>query len=400
MREPAECDVLIVGGGLLGLATAYSVSQQMPDCRLMVLEKDKVLADYQSGCNGGLLHAGLATRQGTFLWRHGRDGYAAMLAFCQEHDIPHRLDGISWVALEEQELKRLEQLGKRARQRRIPSEILSDTQLLEMEPHCRVRGALHLPDAGVVDYRRVSFRLCELIQEQGGNVRTGTHFQQATCDRGTIQVTTSAGPIRARVLINCAGAQSDLVAQSCGHQPQVRRIAWREAYYELRPRASHLCRTHLFTLPREAEQFPKLRIGRTIHDYVECGPTSSPAWRLVPRGKLAWSNGTESLWDSRYWRQTAQAAQIRWRQACLRSAFLATLQKLVPALSPRDLLPLPPTATALPLQPDGTLADDLVIQQEGPIIHVLCLPPAAATVSLSVGRYLGELATSLAERGR
>lgn len=394
MNSP-ECDVVIVGGGIVGLATAYQISQRYPDREIVVLEKEKVLAQHQSGRNSGVLHSGIYYRSGSLKAINCREGRQLMLDFCGQHDIPHEVCGKVIVATEEAELPRLHELFERGVRNGVACEKLDADRLRAFEPYCHGIAALHVKDAGIVDYRRVCFRLCELIQERGGKVLTGCKVTHVVTKDSEIVVESTAGTWRTRLLVNCAGLQSDRVAKMCGQQPEVKIVPFRGEYYDLTDESQHLCRNLIYPVPDPGFPFLGVHFTRTTHGTIECGPNAVLAF--AREGYSKWNINWSDLWEILRYRGLHRLAVKHWgmgleelKRSWFRSAFLQSLQRLIPAVRAQDLIAAPAGVRAQALRPDGTLVDDFVIQREGRFIHVLNAPSPAATSSLNIGAMIAD----------
>ncbi|PQO38289.1 L-2-hydroxyglutarate oxidase [Blastopirellula marina] len=393
--DSPECDVVIVGGGIVGLATAYQISQRYPERDIVVLEKEKVLAQHQSGRNSGVLHSGIYYRPGSLKAINCREGRQLMLYFCRENDVPHEVCGKLIVATDEAELPRLNELFERGVRNGVACERLDADQLRAFEPYCHGIAALHVKDAGIVDYRRVCFRLCELIQERGGQVQTASKVTKVITRESEIIVETTSGTWRTRQLINCAGLQSDRLAAMCGQRPEVKIVPFRGEYFDLTDEAQHLCRNLIYPVPDPAFPFLGVHFTRTTHGTVECGPNAVLAF--AREGYTKWHINWSDLWETLRYRGVHRLAAKHWsmgmgemRRSFFRSAFLEALQRLIPAVRAQDLIPAPAGIRAQALLPDGTLVDDFVIQREGRFIHVLNAPSPAATSSLNIGAMIAD----------
>ncbi|PQO42140.1 L-2-hydroxyglutarate oxidase [Blastopirellula marina] len=389
------CDVLIVGGGIVGLATGYQLMRRYPDRRVVVLEKEQVPAQHQSGRNSGVLHSGIYYRPGSLKAVNCREGRLAMIDFCRQHEIPLEVCGKVIVATDETELPHLDELQRRGEENLVSCERIDADRLRELEPACRGIAAIHVKDAGIVDYRRVCFRLCELLQEQGHQVQTTTKVTNVSTSGTEIVAETNTGAWRTSHLINCAGLHSDRIARMCGHQPEVKIVPFRGEYFELTEQAEDLCRNLIYPVPNPDFPFLGVHFTRTIHGSVECGPNAVLAW--AREGYSKWQVNFKDLWDAVSYRGFQRLAGRYWnvglgemKRSWFRSAFVASLQRLIPEVKEQDLIPAPSGVRAQALRPDGTLVDDFVIQREGNFIHVLNAPSPAATSSLNIGLTIAD----------
>lgn len=400
--DTPEVDVVVVGGGIIGLATAYQITQRFPDHQVVLLEKEKVLAQHQSGRNSGVLHSGIYYQPGSLKSINCRQGRLAMQSFCEQNDIPHEICGKVIVATEESELERLDNIYQRGQKNGVDCTKLNADQLRAIEPYCRGIAAVQVKSAGIVDYRRVCFRLCELILETGGEIHTGTRLLGVEHANKQIVLETSKGSFQTSLLVNCAGLQSDRVAKMCGQQPEVKIVPFRGEYYELSEKAQHLCRNLIYPVPDPSFPFLGIHITRTIFGGVECGPNAVLAFAREGYGK--WDVNWRDLWDSVGYRGFHKLAAKHWsvgleemRRSYFQSAFLASLQRLLPAVQGKDLIAAPAGVRAQALRKDGSLVDDFVIQKEGNFIHVLNAPSPAATASLNIGSIIAEQAAEVLE---
>ncbi|GAA4439382.1 L-2-hydroxyglutarate oxidase [Bremerella cremea] len=399
-EDSPEVDVVVIGGGIVGLAAAYQISLRYPDRQVVVIEKEQVLAQHQSGHNSGVLHSGIYYRPGSLKAINCREGRTAMVAFCQENEIPHDICGKVIVATREDELGRLDDIYRRGLENNVTCEKLDADKLRSLEPYCNGIAAVHVKEAGIVDYRRVCFRLCELIQDLGGEVRTSTRLTGVIKRSDEIVVETTTGTLRTSLLINCAGLQSDRVAALCGHEPEVKIVPFRGEYFELSDSAQHLCRNLIYPVPDPAFPFLGVHFTRMIGGAVECGPNAVLAF--AREGYTKWTIDLSDLWDSVGYRGFQRMAARYWRvglgemrRSYFRSAFLKSLQRLIPAVQAKDLIPAPAGVRAQALRKDGSLVDDFVIQKEGNFIHVLNAPSPAATSSLNIGNHIASQAADV-----
>jgi L-2-hydroxyglutarate oxidase len=271
-------DIAIIGGGILGLATAYRITQRLAGRRVQVFEKERAVGQHQSGRNSGVLHSGIYYAPGSLKATNCRAGKQAMEAFCREHGIAHETCGKVIVAVNEQELPALERIHQRGLANGVQCERISPARLRELEPYAAGIDALHVPETGIVDFRQVCQRLAELVQKAGGQVRTETPVVGIRTDRDWFVLQTPCGPFRTRSLINCAGLYSDRVVAMSGEQPAVRIVPFRGEYYELKPAAQHLCRHLIYPVPDPNFPFLGVHFTRMIQGGVECGPNAVLAW--------------------------------------------------------------------------------------------------------------------------
>ena len=361
----------------------------------MVLEKEDGLARHQSGRNSGVLHSGIYYRPGSLKARNCREGRKAMEEFCRAEGVPLEICGKVIVATDESELGALEQIRERGRANDVRCEIVSPERLRELEPHAAGIRALHVPEAGIVDFPRVCERLATRIREAGGEVRTSARVTAIREDGEGVVLESTAGQVRAARAVNCAGLHSDRVVRMSGARPEARIVPFRGEYYRLRESARHLCRNLIYPVPDPRFPFLGVHFTRTIGGAVECGPNAVLAFaregyrrtRIDPRDlaeSLLYPGFLRLL--ARHWR----SALGELRRSFSKGAFVEALQRLVPEVRAEDLEPAPAGVRAQAVRPDGSLVDDFLIVEHGRIVHVCNAPSPAATASLHIGRLVAE----------
>ncbi|MHB0961257.1 MAG: L-2-hydroxyglutarate oxidase [Pirellulaceae bacterium] len=382
-------DIAIIGGGILGLATAYRVTQRLSGRSLQLFEKESAVGQHQSGRNSGVLHSGIYYTPGSLKASNCRAGKRAMEAFCREQDIPFEKCGKVIVAVNEQEVPVLERIYQRGLANGVACERISPARLRELEPHAAGIDALHVPETGIVDFRQICQRLAALVQKAGGQVRTGTQVVGIRTDRDWFVLQTPRGSFRTRSLINCAGLHSDRVVTMCGEQPAVRIVPFRGEYYELQPSAHHLCRNLIYPVPDPNFPFLGVHFTRMIQGGVECGPNAVLAW--AREGYRKTHINVRDTWNAIGYGGFLKLAGKYWRiglgemaRSVSKRAFVRALQRLVPDIHRQDLVVGRSGVRAQAIAPDGTMVDDFLIQQSGPVIHVLNAPSPAATSALNI----------------
>lgn len=396
-----DCDVLVIGGGIVGLSTAYAITRAAPGTRVTVLEKEPGPARHQTGRNSGVIHSGIYYRPGSLKARYAVRGAAEMVKFCAEYGIAHAVTGKLIVATERGELPRLHALVQRGRENGIPVRELGPAQIAEFEPEVRGLAAIHVGTTGVCDFTAVAR---ELARASGAEIRYGARVVRVDrrADRGVAVLTAAGEVVRGRVLVNCAGLHCDEVARLTGDEPGVRIVPFRGEYYELaRP---ELVRGLVYPVPDPAFPFLGVHLTRGVDGGVHIGPNAVPAlaregygWGVVrPRelaGTLAWP-GSWAI-ARRHWRYGAGEL----RRSVSKGAFLKAVRGLLPGVDAGDLVPAPAGVRAQAVLRDGTLVDDFLIRQGARAVHVLNAPSPAATASLPVGREIGRRALDLLGAG-
>lgn len=386
-------DVAIVGGGIVGLATGYQLLRRFPGTRVVVLEKEDRVAPHQSSHNSGVLHTGIYYRPGSLRAQNCRAGKLAMQAFCDQEEVSYRICGKVIVAVSEAELPQLDVLFQRGQANGVRCSMLTQEELREIEPHAAGIRAIHVPEAGIVDYPAVSRRLAERIQEVGGTIRLGARVTAIRESSDRIIIESTKGAVESRFLMTCAGLHADRVTKLSGRVPEAPIVPFRGEYYQLVPEAEHLCRGLIYPVPDPKFPFLGVHFTRMIHGGVDCGPNAVLAF--AREGYRRTDLNPADLWEAlahpgfrrlalRNWRTGAGEMWRSWNKA----AFVKALQRLVPAIQAKHLIPAPAGVRAQALRLDGTLVDDFVIQQSGRVVNVGNAPSPAATSSLNIGNLL------------
>ncbi|HOW68816.1 MAG TPA: L-2-hydroxyglutarate oxidase [Candidatus Paceibacterota bacterium] len=386
-------DVMVVGGGIVGLATAYALRQRQPGKRLWVLEKESAVGQHQTGHNSGVLHAGIYYKPGSLKAVNCRTGKKAMETFCQEHGIPYRLCGKVVVATHVEELERLQELYNRGQANGVDCALIEPERLRELEPHVSGVRAIHVRETGIVDYRQVCEKLASLLQRSDQSVRTGVRVLRLVESEGEVVAHTTQGELRARFAVNCCGLYSDHLARASGLDPQVKIIPFRGEYFQVKPEGEALCRNLIYPVPDPRFPFLGVHFTRMIGGHVECGPNAVLAF--AREGYRKSDLNLSELWEAlsypgfirlaaRYWRT---GAGEMWRSVS-KGAFVRALQRLVPAIQPDLVVPAPAGVRAQAVARDGTQLDDFAFRETRRIVHVLNAPSPAATASLSIGQSI------------
>lgn len=386
-------DVAIVGGGIVGLATAYRLTQRFPNVHAIVLEKEREIAQHQTGHNSGVLHSGIYYKPGSLRAQNCREGKLAMQQFCEAEKIPYELCGKVIVAVDPSELPQLERIYQRGLANGVNCSLIDKDRLQEIEPHARGIKAIHVPEAGIIDYRQVSERLAQRIVERGSKVLTQARVTAMFRRNGRMIVESTAGEVEARYVVTCAGLHSDRLTRLSGQTPNVRIVPFRGEYYELKPSAQHLCRGLIYPVPDPNFPFLGVHFTRMIHGGVECGPNAVLAFAREGYYKTSFNlfDCLESLTYAGFLRLMARhwqaGLQELWRSLSKR-AFVTALQRLVPEVRSEDLVSSPAGVRAQALTPQGDLVDDFLIQESDSVINVCNAPSPAATASLNIGNLI------------
>ncbi|WP_423835442.1 L-2-hydroxyglutarate oxidase [Streptomyces tubbatahanensis] len=399
-----DCDVLVIGAGVVGLSTAYALTRRAPGTRVTVLEKEPGPARHQTGRNSGVIHSGIYYPPGSLKARFALRGAAEMVKFCAEHGIPHEVTGKLIVATEHEELPRLHALIQRGRQHGIPVRELGPAQISAHEPHVRGLAAIHVGTTGVCDYLAVARQLARLVRDADAEVRYGAAGQVTVIDRRPgrgVAVRTADGTVlRARALVNCAGLHCDSIARLAGDAPQARIFPFRGEYAELVHEREHLVRGLVYPVPDPAFPFLGVHLTRGVHGGVHVGPNAVPAlaregytWSAVRPAELAGLAAHPGTWRiaRRHWRYGA--GEIR--RSLSRPSFTAAVRRMLPDVTEADLRPAPAGVRAQAVLRDGSLVDDFLFAEGPHTVHVLNAPSPAATASLPIGREIARRASAV-----
>ncbi|MEE2681347.1 MAG: L-2-hydroxyglutarate oxidase [Planctomycetota bacterium] len=386
-------DLCVVGGGIVGLATAWAAAQRRPGTSIIVLEKEAELAFHQTGRNSGVIHSGIYYTPGSLKARTCRSGRAALIEFCREHRVAYELCGKVVVALDDSELPMLERIHQRGIANGVKVELLDGQALREIEPHVAGIRGIRVPDTGIVDYRGMCEALCRLVCEAGGEVGMNTRVAGLVRDGNHLVIDTNRGPIRTRQVVNCGGLQSDRLARTFAGRPEMRIVPFRGEYYTLTEGARHLCRHLIYPVPDPAFPFLGVHFTRMISGEVECGPNAVLA--AAREGYHKTSVHLPDLYDTLsypgFWRLASRHLKTGlaelWR-SWSKDAFVRALQRLIPELGPADLEPAPSGIRAQALKPNGELVDDFLLEEQAGVLNVLNAPSPAATASLSIGEAI------------
>jgi (S)-2-hydroxyglutarate dehydrogenase len=393
-------NVIIIGGGIVGLGVALEITRRFPHLRLLVLEKEDRVARHQSGHNSGVIHSGVYYKPGSLKAKLCVTGAAAMVAFCREHNIPHEVCGKVIVATQSEELAGLETLRQRGEANGLTGlRMISREELREIEPHATGIRALVVPSTGITDYAAVCEKYSQLIFSRGGIVLTSAAATAIKRNSGEIVVETSRGAFSAAALINCAGLHSDRVAHMAGDDPGVMIVPFRGEYYDLAPSRASLVRALIYPVPDPQFPFLGVHFTRRVDGTIDAGPNAVLA--LAREGyrhsninlrDLAGALAFPGLWHlaRKHWRN----GLYEWHRSLSKSAFVRALRRLLPELRADDLVPGGSGVRAQALKPDGSLVDDFHFAPSNKILHVLNVPSPAATASLAIGKAVVDTAVT------
>ncbi len=395
---PPRADCVVIGGGIVGLAAARAIAQEPGRPSVAVLEKEPGVARHQSGRNSGVIHSGLYYPEGSLRARNCRRGVGLLLDFCRENGVAFRLSGKVVVASDPAERVRLEALLERGKANGVPGlKMLDRAGLREIEPHAEGVAAIHSPTTGVIRFRDVAETLARRLEAGGGQVVTGASVEAIASDAGETRVVTTAGEVRCRTLVNCAGLHADRVARLAGDEPGLVMAPFRGEFFRVRADRADLVRGMIYPTPDPRFPFLGVHLHRTMDGALHAGPNAVLAaaregyrWRdvvLRDLGELVRDPGLRRL-VKREWRTAA--AEVR--RSLWKPTFLRSLRRLVPELRGEDLQAAPAGVRAIAVERDGRIADDFRIVRRGRRIHVLNAPSPAATAALAIGEQIASLA--------
>lgn len=388
-------DVAVVGGGIVGLATAHEIMTRHPGKRLLVLEKERTVGAHQTGHNSGVIHSGIYYAPGSFKARTCREGKALMERFCEQEGLRWDRCGKVIVATADEEMVRLRALAERGKQNGVCCELIGPERLRELEPHVAGVAAIHVPEAGRADYPGVAERLARKLSDAGHSVTTGSEVRGIAVRGSEVRIETGRGGFVARWLVNCAGLHSDRIAALTHDDLPARIVPFRGEYYVLSKQAERLVNTLVYPVPDPRFPFLGVHFTKVLSGKVKCGPNAVLAFAREGYRKSDLNLGdlAESLTYSGFLR----LARKHWRyglsemhRSLSKAAFLASLQRMVPEVRLSDLEPGPTGVRAQAVGRDGALVDDFCFQEEERAVHVLNAPSPAATASFAIGKLIAD----------
>ena len=391
----SETDVVVIGGGIIGLATAWQLTEQVPATRIVLLEKEDQLASHQTGRNSGVIHSGIYYKPGSMRARNCREGKKELENFCSHHGVAWEQTGKVIVATAEHQFAALERIYQRGQQNGVPCEIIGTERLAELEPHTAGIRAIHVPTAGIVDYPGMCTTLAGLLTERGVDIRLSTCVTGVRQSTDCVEVICKDNTIRAAQTVNCCGLHSDRVARMSGQRMKEQIVPFRGEFFTLKEEAGYLCRTLIYPVPDPRFPFLGVHFTRIVGGGVECGPNAvlALAREGYSWGKINLRDLAESLTypgflrlATKYWKTGLGEV---WRSLST-AAFVRALQQLVPDIRAEHLVRAPAGVRAQAVAPTGDLVDDFLIFRNDRVLNVCNAPSPAATASLNIGRHIVE----------
>jgi L-2-hydroxyglutarate oxidase len=389
-------DVTIVGGGIVGLATAYRLLEAKPNRKVLLLEKEPRLAAHQTGNNSGVLHSGLYYKPGSSKAQCAVQGLQQMLAFCRAHGVAHEQCGKIVLATVPAELPRLENLWERGNANGLLGlRKLNPEQIKEIEPHAAGLAAIHVPQEGIVDYPGVCEKLGELIRQAGGEIRLQTKLLKAVQNSSDWTLKTPAGDFQTKFVITCGGLQADRLVKAAGQKPTAKIVPFRGEYYQIKKERQFLVRHLIYPVPDPKFPFLGVHFTRLVKGGVEAGPNAVLAfaregykWTTINPVDLAESLLFPGLW--RFLSKYPSMCGYEIRRSFSKAEFTRSLQKLVPEIRASDLEKGGAGVRAQAMLPEGKLVEDFHFEEDRRILHVINAPSPAATASLAIGQRISE----------
>lgn len=390
----SHADVVIVGGGIVGLASGLKLLTRYPDLRLTLIEAEAAVGLHQSGHNSGVLHSGIYYKPGSKKAICCRTGKLEMEAFCTENSIAWDRCGKVVVATSEPELSRLDSIAERASLNGVQCERINSDQLRELEPAAAGISALHVPETGIVNYRSVCQKMAQILMAGGASLQLDFNLISIEESSGGLELKGKTGQkLSCDKLINCGGLQSDRVCKMAGINTDLKVVPFRGEYYELAPNSEFLCRNLIYPVPDPSFPFLGVHFTRMIDGGVECGPNAVLA---LARDGYRWRDiNLNDMTDTLGFKGFRKLAARHWRmglgemhRSISKQAFVTALQKLIPSIKPSDLVAGRSGVRAQTVTPTGELVDDFLFEVSANSIHVLNAPSPAATASLAIANHI------------
>ena len=386
-------DVAIVGAGIVGLATAYELTERYPSKSVLIVEKETDIAQHQSGNNSGVIHSGIYYKPGSLKAINCRTGRQLLVEFCEKHGIVHDVCGKIIVAADESERERLHNIYQRGLENGISCSIISGDEIKRYEPHAAGVEAIHVPDAGIADYKGVALQIAKEIYDRGNRIEFGAEVTGIKQTSEAVTLETTSGDFTAQYLVNCAGLFSDKICRMTGVDPGVQIVPFRGEYYELLPEARHLCKNLIYPVPDPAYPFLGVHFTRMYDGRVECGP--SAILGFAREGYSLSTVNAKDLWEIVRYRGFRKLASQHWRkgmmevrQSASKGYYLKTMRKLIPEVKKSDVKRAGAGVRAQALLPDGSMLHDFLFKETDRVVNVCNAASPAATACFSVGQHV------------
>lgn len=390
-----KADILIVGAGIIGMSTAYQLSEINPSKKIVVLDKESRAAEHQTGHNSGVIHSGIYYRPGSYKAEFAKNGSASMIEFCKEHDIEYNLCGKVIVATEEEELDRMRNLYERGLENGLDVTLLDGEAVRKIEPYVNTVGGIHVKNTGIVNFREVTEKLGELFIKNGGEIHYNNKVEKVRNNAEMIEVTTNNTIYEVGYLVNCAGLYSDKLAKLSGIDTDVKIIPFRGEYFKLNEDVEKYVKTLIYPVPNPELPFLGVHFTNMVGGGVDVGPNAVLGFKKEAYKKIGFdkSETLEILTFPGLYRmglKNIKEAIGEYYRSFNKKAFVKAAQKLIPLIKVNDITPMEAGVRAQAMKPDGTLLDDFYFEENERSIHVLNAPSPAATCSIEIGKEIAQ----------
>lgn len=394
-------DIVVIGGGCVGLATAYKLNEKYPELKIAVLEKEDRVSKHQTGRNSGVIHSGIYYKPGSYKAKNCVDGRRELVAFAKEYGVKHDICGKVIVATHESELAHMNKVYQNGLANGVEDiRLITPEEIKEVEPYCEGIGGIWVGCTGIIDYVGFTQKLADLLEQKftGSKVFLNTEARAFVKDGPQTIIKTNRGDFKANYLVACAGLQSDRIAKKEGTGTDSAIVGFRGDYYDLSEKGMSKVRNLIYPVPNPQFPFLGVHFTRMINGGVECGPNAVFVFKREGYSKTAFSlkDTTEALGYGGTWKFFAKHWRFgldEYRGAFSKAFFLERLQKLIPTLESDDIVPARAGVRAMALSQEGSMIDDFKIEARGNAIHVLNAPSPAATAALAIGKAIEEIAT-------
>lgn len=391
-----EFDVTIIGAGIVGLATAFQLSEKQPKLKICIIDKEKQVATHQTGHNSGVIHSGIYYKPGGSKALNCKKGYGMLLDFCEKHGVRYELCGKVIVATREEERPLLDNIYQRGLQNGLQGiQKIGPEVVKEKEPYVRAVEGIWVPQSGIINYKEVAEKYLELIQQRGAEIKLGEKLQGIQHSNGHLVVETQKSTIHTKMLVSCAGLYADKVAKMAGLDPGVKIVPFRGEYYELVKEKEYFVNNLIYPVPNPNFPFLGVHYTRMITGGIEAGPNAVLAFKR--EGYSRWNFQADEFFETLTYRGFQKVAAKFWKtgmgelhRSYSKRAFVKALQHLIPDVGFDDLKRGNAGVRAQAIAPDGSLVDDFLILEHQRMVHVCNAPSPAATSSLAIGEHVAE----------
>jgi L-2-hydroxyglutarate oxidase len=395
-----QYDIIVIGGGIVGLSTAYKLNLHHPTLKILVLEKEKTVAFHQTGRNSGVMHSGIYYKPGSYKAKNCVDGRRELVQFAKDHNIGYDICGKLIVATHERELAHMTKVFNHGLQNGVEDiEMIGPDKIKEIEPFCEGIQAIRVGCTGIIDFVGVCNVLSDLIsaQSSGSEVKLEHEVTAFEKSDGITTVVTSKGKFKTKYIVNCTGLQTDRIAKKDGLDPNMKIVGFRGDYYELTEKAQHKVKHLIYPVPDPQFPFLGVHFTRMIHHPTECGPNAVFVFKREGYGKtdFDFNDTMDALAYGGTWKLFFKHWQFgldEYRRAFSKRLFLERLRRLVPSLQMEDIVPGRAGVRAMALDADGNMIDDFKIVASDNALHVLNAPSPAATAGLAIGKAVNDMA--------